>query len=238
MKGKMKKGGMDAQKGMPLGQKSALGHTEKAAGHGEKMAGHADAHTASFTFSADNASVLTKTTATGKTLDTSKSTFVTTTGTNDLGATAVISVTETRTMTNSVMTETYTDQDGDGNYTETFDLNVATSLGKNTHQFTFNTDGSIATDTIVCNSRTKTDTIDSNEVYQQVVLGADTYITKTTAMTDGSFVFQLFRDDNADGSWSEVAGGHTTGTNIDTTANAISITGIQTLLSTADSLIG
>lgn len=220
-------------------------HTEKApAGkkdQAEKMNGHSLAdHKVSFTFNSDDGSVLSKVNANGKTLDISKATFSTTTGTNDLGTTAVVSVTETKTLTDAIKTATYTDQDGDGSYVETFDLTVASLVNSKqpTHQFTFNTDGTIATDTINLRNTTKAETLDSNEVYQQVVLGADTYVSKTTSTTDGNFVFQLFRDDNTDGTWTEIACGHSSGTNIDTTANTVTLAGIQTFLATSESLIG
>jgi hypothetical protein len=153
----------------------------------------------------------------------------------------VLTVTETRNDTKAVSTKTYSDQDGDGKYVESFDLTVASgsiNTKAPTHQFTFNTDGTIATDNISHKKVFKSDTINTNEVYQQVVLGSDTYVTKTTSSTDGNFMFQLFRDDNADGTWSEIAAGHSSGTNIDTTSNSITLTGIQTLLSSADSIIG
>lgn len=225
----------------------SLKEEEKATGGKEykesakKMNEHSLAdHKVSFTFNSDDGSVLSKINANGKSLDITKSTFVTATGTNDLGATAVLSVTETKTLTNTIKTATYTDQDGDGSYVETFDLSVASLVNSKqpTHQFTFNADGTIATDTINLRNTTKAETLDSNEVYQQVVLGSDTYVTKTTSTTDGNFVFQLFRDDNADGTWTEIACGHSSGTNIDTTANAVTLTGIQTLLATSETLIG
>ena len=198
----------------------------------------------SFTFSEDNASVLTlsRSNATGtqtRALDTTDSTFVTTLGTNDLGNSAVVSVTETRTNDNAVMTRVYTDQDGDASYITSFGLQVSTVSDSHhpQHQFTFGADGSIATDTLVSLWGARSESIDSNEVYAQAALGEDSYVTKTTK-TDQGYRFEVFRDDDADGNWTEVAHGQSTGVNIDTTTGNVSLTGIQSLLSAADALIG
>lgn len=229
-----------------MGQGGHGGHGGSG-GMGGKFAG---SQNFSFTFSTDNADVLSlsRVAADGtssRTLDISASTFVTTVGTNDLGSSAVVAVAETRTDTNAVTTRTYTDQDGDKLYTESFDLRVLTATDTRTplHTFTFNTDGTIATDTWTCGTGTRSETIDSNEHYAKVTLGSDTYVTKTTSVTSttgtaSSYFFEVFRDDNADGSWTQVACGHSSGTDIDTTAGTVSLTGIQTLLAASDAITG
>lgn len=245
-KGKMgpshQKGGVEGMKGAAMGMGGGKG-AEPMKGCGDMFKEAAGNSGFSFTFSDDESSVLTlsRTNASGtasKTLDITNSTFVTTVGTNDLGSSAVVSVTETQTATSAVITRTYSDQDGDGLYSETLDVKVASATDARAlqHQFTFGTDDSISTDALVTLRGLRTDVITSNEVYAKVVLGEDTYVTKTTNL-NGNYVFEMFRDDNADGNWTSVARGHSSGTSIDANG-AIELTGIQTLLTTSEALIG
>lgn len=235
------------------------GQTSTGTGPGPRPGGPQEPNTgASFTFSADNSTVESMTlgsTANSRTMNISNSTFETTTGTNDLGVNAVISVEETHTGPRSNDTRIFQDQDGDGQYTASFAIHVATVAGTAStttttsttppsappmpqHQFTFNADGSIASDTIQLRNMSRVDAIESNEVYVQTTLGGDSYVVKTVAETNGGYHFEVFRDDNADGTWSEIASGHSSGTYIDASTGSVSLVGIQDYLASADLIVG
>lgn len=228
---------------MPKGNSGHGGH------HGDIGGGDTLSSTSyyTFTFSSDNASVNSmarvNTTSTGSTnskaLDVSSDTFATTVGTNDLGTQSVVSVEQTHADTRSSDLRVYNDQDGDSHYSETFDLHVAVSSDNHLrqHQLTFNSDGSIATDAVLCRNTWQNDAISSTEVYTQVTLGSDTYVVKTESTTTG-YNFAILRDDNGDGVWTEVAGGHSTGTYIDATTGTLNLVGIQTYLAAADGITG
>lgn len=242
----------------PDGVHSAPGAPGSPGGHGPQAV--------SFTFSADLATVTgatvthtapvasTDTTTASSTphthtLDISAANFKTTVGTNDKGASAVVAVTETRTLANAVSTSTYADQDGDGVFTETAEVRVLTSLpttatptghgrGAPTHQFTFNADGTIATDTLVlANGWLKADTIESSEKYVKTTFKGEAVVVKTVADSNG-YHFEVFRDDNGDGVWTEIAEGHTAGTWVDASTGTVQLVGLQTLLSAADAIVG
>lgn len=230
------------------------------AGPGLRNGGPHDQNTTvTFTFSADNTTVESMTvgsTANGRTMDISNSTFETTTGTNDLGVNAVISVEETHSGGRSTDTRIFQDQDGDGQYSASFDIRVATVAATTStttttttttapsapplhqHEFTFNADGSIASDTLLFHNQSRSDAIEANEVYVHTTLGSDSYVVKTVAETNGGYHFEVFRDDNADGVWSEIACGHSSGNLIDASTGSVTLVGIQDYLASADLIVG
>lgn len=211
-------------------------------GHGPK-AGHDDGNSyATFTFSADKTKVESMTlgnSAGGKEVDIAASSFKTTVGTNDLGATAVIGVEETRSTELGAATRIYKDTDGDGQYNESFGIRVAASdnLPLRQHEFTFNADGTIASDSARQRDQWREDAIQSNEVYARLALGDDSYVVKTVADAKG-YHFEVFRDDNADGIWTEIASGHSAGDFIDTTSGTVNLVGIQDYLAAAAQIVG
>lgn len=235
-------GGTGAELGMGRGLGMGLG---KGDGHA-----HGGASTFTFTFSSDSQTVQSmsqvRSTAT-QAIDITGSTFQTTVGVNDLGATAVTAVAQTQVKTNETETRIYKDMDGDGQYSNAFGIDVVTvtptststttALTPRSHQFTFNTDGTVATDSFQHRGTWTADAITTNEVYSHVTLNGDSYVVKTTSGTAG-YCFEIFQDDNADGVWSEIAHGQSAGDNIDTATGTVNLVGIQSYLAAADAVIG
>ena len=55
----------------------------------------------------------------------------------------------------------------------------------------------------------KLDRIDANETIEVVNVGADSLILKTQTQRNGEIEFSVFRDDDGDGLWSQIANGET-----------------------------
>jgi len=178
-----------------------------------------------------------------RSLDLTESTFKTTVGTNDKGVTAVTQVVQTRTEDDEVETSRYSDQDGDGVFTETFELEVRTTTPTSTHrgtqhQFTFNADGTIASDTLVlATGETRVDAIETGEKYLRTTIDGRTYVVKTVAKGT-EYHFEFFRDDNGDGKWTEVAEGHGDASAIDAATQMVSLVGLTPLLQAANAVVG
>lgn len=204
-------------------------------------------HDFNFTFSTDLSTVQSMSIAGSTnttTLDISTSTFKTTVGLNDQSVQAVLSVLQTSSDNVFATTRIYGDTDGDGKYVENFDIQVAktadtTLLPSHQQSFTFNTDGTITAGTVVSNDPHHP-AQNQNAVLSKTTLDNVTYVTKTQATPDATgYHFEVFRDDNADGTWTEIAHGETTGTNnIDTTTATINLVGIQNYLADASAIVG
>ncbi len=202
----------------------------------------------SFTFSTDLASVQSLSQVNGtstRALDMTGSTFSTTVGLNDKNNQSVLSVVQKLSDNNVASTRIYGDSDGDGQYVKNFDIQVAKIADTHAHQqkFTLNTDGTVTAPATI-NQDHHTKPFGQNVVDQLTVLNKTTlnnviYVTKTQAdSTSGEYHFEIFRDDNNDGNWTEIAHGETLANNIDTTTGAINLVGIQSYLADASSIIG
>ncbi len=174
------------------------------------------------------------------TLDIANSTFKTTVGLNDKSVQAVLDVVQTSSDSYFASTHIYNDKDGDGQYTETFDIQVATgstSTDFMQQKFTFNSDGTI-TANVPANHHNDAPLATQNAVLNQVTLGNVNYVTETRANIDGtSYHFEVFRDDNGDGTWTQIAQGETTSSGVDATTHAIDLVGIQSYLASASAIV-
>lgn len=214
-----------------------------APGGGEPSAFCGDDATYTFTFSADLTTVEGMNRVVGsstRAVNITGSTFETIVGTNDLGVQAVVSVEQTRADTRASDARIYSDTDGDGNYAETFDIHVAAAAAMRLpqHQFTFASDATVLTDQVLHRGQWRSETIDSNEVLQRLTLGGETYVVRTEQESSGEYHFEIFRDDNGDGTWTGIARGESSGTYIDTATGALSLVGVQDYLSVADGIVG
>jgi hypothetical protein len=211
----------------------------------------------SFTFSTDLTSVTgmsalnVKNLTSSNSVDITNSTFKTTVGLNDKNVQAVLSVQQKTSDTNIASTHIYSDKDGDGQYTQTFDIAVAklTSATHEQQKFTVNTDGTITATAVVPSTLTSATTLigpdrghcpnDVNAVLEKVTLNNVAYVTKTAANPQATgYHFEIFRDDNNDGTWTEIAHGETSGANINATTKTIDLVGIQSYLTDASAVVG
>jgi hypothetical protein len=190
-----------------------------------------------------------------QTLDITNSTFKTTVGLNDKGVTAVLDVVQTSSDDHFSSTHIYNDQDGSGQYTENFDIQVATgstSTDLIQQTFTFNADGTITAAPVV--PAATTSHVDhhngltppsgatppgQNVVLNKVTLDDVAYVTETVADISGTgYHFDVFRDDNNDGTWTQIAQGETLSGSVDATTHAIDLVGIQSYLASASAIVG
>ena len=224
-------------------------------GHG----GHQDGHhgglgsepSFAFTFSEDLATVLTfsTTTRSGATLSLDVTGLSTTVGTNDLGASSVIAVTRTQSDGNANRFQVWQDQDGDTAFLQSHQFQVAkvanASLEK--HKFTFDAAGAITQDSEQVQTRWgasttwKVDPISAKEVYQKVTLDSKVYVVKTELSgpaASPNYHFEVYRDDNADNIWTEVARGDSHGALITAATGALDLSQIQAQLAASAAVVG
>ena len=195
-----------------------------------------------FTFSTDFTSVKSMNAVNGtntKALDITGSTFQMTVGLNDKNVQSVLSVIQTSSNSHVTSTHIYADKDGDGQYVENFDIHVAkVADAKQLQQkFTFNADGTITAAAPVTHGH-HPEPIGQFPLLNKVILNNITYVTKTEVGPNQSeYHFDVFRDDNNDGSWTEIAHGDTSANNVDTTTGAINLVGIQSYLADASAIM-
>ena len=132
-------------------------------------------------------------------------------------------VIQTETKFGKVETSVYTDANQDGVFQKGFELEVLT--GENlraleTYKFSL-ANGSNATGDFVAEGDTltgmmelgrrgwKVDRIDANETLRVVEVNGDNLILKTKTQWNGEIDFSVFRDDDNDGLWTEIADGET-----------------------------
>ncbi len=138
-------------------------------------------------------------------------------------------------------TTVYSDADGDGRFTEALELEVATATARNLEKmrFTFDANGEVVgaqeqkagrNGTVVW----KNERIEANEDYSTVTIDGDTYLVKTETERNG-VEFTLYRDDNQDGVWTEIAEGEVNG---NAAVNVVELVGLTGGLSAADAVIG
>ncbi len=197
-----------------------------------------------FQFDATDATVLTKLEVErnkSKAQKITGSTFELTSGLNDLGATAVVSVTETRLSKGFVETSLFVDQDGNGLFEKSFEIEVTTGAAAarnlEMHRFSFDVSGRVTADYELKKSSWKLDRIDLGESFSQASLDEVGYVVKTEHSRDG-IEFELFRDDNLDGVWTQVAEGHVGLGGLDPATGSIDLIGIQSYLEASAAVIG
>lgn len=156
---------------------------------------------------------------------------------NDAGV--VVEVTDQFTTRKGfVETSIYSDPDANGLFVQTFEAEVA---GPNTnvarleqHKFTFDADGGVTQDLELSGKGFwRVDKIRLNETYQQEDIGGVDYVIKFEAERDGGAEFEVFKDGDNDGVWTQIAEGE---------ANAgVDIVGMLTshgLLEAAANIVG
>ena len=138
-------------------------------------------------------------------------------------------------------TTVYSDADGDGRFTESLELEVATATVRKLEKmrFTFDANGEVvgAQEQKIGRNGTvvwKNERIDANEDYSEVTIDGATYILKTETERSG-VEFTLYRDDNQDGVWTEIAEGEVNG---NAAVNVVELVGLAGGLSAADAVIG
>ena len=195
-----------------------------------------------FAFTTDLTSV-TSATVTGdmgsRTLDLADLTFSTTVGTNDLGAEAVVAVTETHSDDRGTHTSVFGDQDGDSVFARILDMNVVTTSDHlRTHSYTFDTDGNVTGETLPARSHGGRHGAGSDTVtFDTIELDGETYIVRTA--THGEIqAFEITRDDNADGRWSVIASGFSDTAIVDSVTHTFALDDIALYLASASSIIG
>ena len=117
----------------------------------------------------------------------------------------------------------FSDSDNNGIFQKTFEIDVNTGAklrSLETYQFKL-ADGSALTGNLAAEGNVivtmqelgrygwKNDPIYSNETLQVVEVGADNLILQTQLALNGKIKFSIFRDDDSDGLWTEIAEGET-----------------------------
>ena len=138
-------------------------------------------------------------------------------------------------------TTVYSDADGDSRFHEGLELEVATSAARNLDKmrFTFDANGDVLTaqeQKVGKNGAVlwKNERIDANEDYSRIIIDGDTYVVKTETERNG-MEFSLYRDDNQDGVWTQIAEGESHG---NTALNIVELVGMAGGLAVADALVG
>ncbi|MCA8928209.1 MAG: hypothetical protein KDC18_09070 [Alphaproteobacteria bacterium] len=150
----------------------------------------------------------------------------------------VVNVTETEFKWNEVEVKSYSDLDGDGLFTQDFEIEVATSArGAEQHEFIFDLNGNITADLELTWRGARNDWIRSNESYQEIDVFGISHVVKTT--TDWNEVeFEVFRDDNGDGIYTQIAEGETQSDAFLDLSGNVDFAAIQAHLAPADTIIG
>lgn len=197
-----------------------------------------------FTFNADNTAVTRMYEVKGRKLKLKNekfSTFDVEVGVNDQGLTAVTSVTQNKLSKGFSETSVFTDQDGNGIFQESFEIEVATggvrASNLEKHKFSFDLSGNVTADYELKKGKWKLDRIDYDEEYTSVNLDGADYILKTEQERSG-VEFELFRDDNSDGVWTKIAEGEARSEFLDPTTGTVDLVGVQEYLAAADALVG
>ena len=158
----------------------------------------------------------------------SGSSFDVETGVNDLGVTAVVSVTQTKLSKGFAKTAVLEDQDGDGLFQSSLEIEVATAAATSRqlekHKFSFDASGQITADHEFSKGRWKLDRIDHDEAFTVVTLDGVDYVVKTEQERHG-VEFELFRDDNQDGVWTRIAEGEVGADALDAATGTVDLVG-------------
>lgn len=134
-------------------------------------------------------------------------TFETGVGTLPSGDSRVVDVVMSRAGRGITETTVFADLDGDGRFVEAFGLDVVNSASFRTENYKFDLAGGEVTKAYElgrCSWRV--DRIDTNETYEVIRFGKDTFVVRAETGTQGmSFDFYIDRD--ADGRWARIAEG-------------------------------
>lgn len=154
----------------------------------------------------------------------------------NVGGDAVEEVARTTTKSRSVESEFFTDTDGDGYFQKMLEVEVRTSdVRLEQHKFTF--DGDTVTEHFEMKKRGRfvRDRIDDDESYERVTIGDREYVLGIER-DDDEVEFELFRDDNADDIWSQIASGEVAeGLLID---GEVDLASVAAYLAAADAIVG
>jgi len=163
-----------------------------------------------------------------------------------------LDVTKTETKFGKVQTSVYTDVNQDGVFQKDFELEVLTGANQRTLEtckFSL-ADGSAATGDLVIEGDVitgamelgrrgwKVDRIDANETFQVVEVNGDSLVLKAKTQWNGEVDFSVYRDDDNDGLWTQIAEGETVDAFV-TLDGEVDLVGIVDagLLQAADALI-
>lgn len=120
----------------------------------------------------------------------------------------LLAVTRTQSQRGVVKSERYEDLDGDGAFVETFSTKVlttaASALRADKARFSFDAAGDVVGQQELSKGRWKSESLDANESLELITLDGVDYVVKVEHETD-STEWALYRDDNGDGIWTEVA---------------------------------
>jgi hypothetical protein len=197
-----------------------------------------------FSFNGDNTGVLSMSEVSGnktKLQKISGSTFDVEVGVNDLSVTDVLSVTRTKLSKGFTETTVYTDVDGDGNFEQAFEMEVAGAGVKTSKleklKFTVDANtGDVLGVQELKRGKWVNDRIEADESFEQIDLDGVNYIVKSEQ--DGNGVeFELFRDDNADGIWTQVAEGEASGDFL-TLDGSVDLVGVKDYLLVSETIVG
>ena len=169
------------------------------------------------------------------------SAFEVETGVNDLGDTAVVLVIQSKLSKGLAKTSVFEDQDGDGLFQQSFEIEVATSAAAarqlEKHKFSFDESGQVTADYEFSKSRWKLERIDQDEAFSVVTLDGVDYVVKTEQDRHG-VEFELFRDDNHDGVWTRIAEGEADAKFLDTVTGTVDLVGVQAYLDASVTIVG
>lgn len=147
-----------------------------------------------------------------------------------------LAVSRSQTQRGVVKTERFEDADGDGAFVETFSSEVLTAaaslLRADKARFTFDSQGDVLTMQELSKGRWKTERLDSDEHLETMTLDGVEYVVKVESDDDGT-EWNLYRDDNGDGIWTEVAEIESS-----TTDNLVELVGLSDVLALTVGVVG
>lgn len=162
-------------------------------------------------------------------------------------------VTRTHFSRGEVETTVYADNDGDGLFTKSFELEVLASGSRarqEDHRFSL-ADGTLATGSSLTDADLlasmqelsrrgwKSERLDIDDAMDAVTVDGEVYIVHAETQRGGGLEFSIYRDGDGDGLWTEIAEGETTGAYV-TADGQVDLVGIAQagLLAPADFIIG
>ena len=138
-------------------------------------------------------------------------TFTTEVGAFTSGETGIVEVEATKVGRSKTEFSVYSDQDGDGTFIESFELDVVNSALFRAENYKFNLAGDTVEAAYELGKRGwKLDRMDSDESYSVLTIGDDTFIVQTEADYNGA-EFEVYADRDGDGLWGKIAEGETSG---------------------------
>lgn len=147
-----------------------------------------------------------------------------------------VAVSRTQTQRGVVKTERYEDADGDGAFVETFSSEVLTAtasiLRADKARFTLDSQGKVLTMQELSKGRWKTEHLDLDERLETMAIDGLKYVVKVE-LDDNATEWNLYRDDNGDGIWTEVAQIESS-----TTDSLVKLVGLSDLLALSVGVVG